>query len=62
MSFLSSGVDQRNGLYTASISLPELKANDLAGPFLHITLAFSPHKTRDSGIGIGWNLQLSQSD
>ncbi|WP_395514960.1 RHS repeat-associated core domain-containing protein, partial [Pseudomonas syringae group genomosp. 7] len=62
MSFLSSGVDPRTGLYTASISLPELKANDLAGPFVPITLAFSPLNTRDSGYGFGWNLQLSQYD
>ncbi|POP94095.1 hypothetical protein CXB40_27785, partial [Pseudomonas syringae pv. avii] len=62
MSFLNSGVDPRTGLYTASISLPELKANDLAGPLVPIALAFSPLNTQDSGYGFGWNLQLSQFD
>jgi len=60
MSFLQSGVDPRTGLYTVSISLPELKTDDLAGPVIPLALSFSPLNTLDTGFGLGWNLQLSQ--
>lgn len=60
MSFINGGVDPRTGLYTLSVALPELKTNDLAGPVLPLALAFSPLNTRDTGYGLGWNLQLTQ--
>jgi len=60
MSFLNSGVDPRTGLYTVSISLPELKTDDLAGPVIPLGLSFSPLNTQDSGYGLGWDLPLSQ--
>ncbi|WP_460418485.1 RHS repeat domain-containing protein [Pseudomonas sp. microsymbiont 2] len=60
MSYLQGGVDPRTGLYTLSIRLPEVKANDLQGPPLQLALTFSPLNTVDSGYGKGWNLLLSQ--
>ena len=60
LSFLATGVDPRTGLYTASISLPELQTNDLRGPGIPLQLGFSPLNTTDSGFGRGWSLQLSQ--
>jgi RHS repeat-associated protein len=62
LSFIQTGVDPRTGQYTCAISLPELKANDLCGPVVPLSLAFNPLNTRDSGYGKGWNLQLSQFD
>ncbi|MDH0305383.1 sugar-binding protein, partial [Pseudomonas sp. GD04091] len=60
MSYLQGGVDPRTGLYTVTIRLPEVKANDLQGPPLQLALTFSPLNTVDSGYGKGWNLLLSQ--
>ncbi|WP_109513634.1 RHS repeat domain-containing protein [Pseudomonas ovata] len=60
MSFLSNGVDPRTGQYTVSISLPEVKANALRGPGLPLVLSYNPLNTVDSGLGLGWSLQLSQ--
>ena len=60
MSFLQNGVDPRTGQYTMSISLPDVKTNDLRGPGVPLTLAYNPLNTQDSGFGLGWNLQLSQ--
>ncbi|MCO8160812.1 sugar-binding protein [Pseudomonas sp. 21LCFQ010] len=60
MSFINGGVDPRTGLYTLSISLPELQSDELAGPALPLTLVFNPLNNQDSGYGHGWNLQLSQ--
>jgi hypothetical protein len=60
MSSMKNGVDPRTGLYTVSISLPEIQANDLRGPGFGLALAYSPLNTQDSGYGFGWNLQLSQ--
>ncbi|MNH78521.1 RHS Repeat protein [compost metagenome] len=60
MSFLQSGVDPRTGQYTVSISLPDVKTNDLRGPGVPLVLTYNPLNTLDSGFGRGWNLQLSQ--
>lgn len=60
ISFLQGGVDPRTGQYTLSISLPDVKTNDLRGPGVPLTLAYNPLNTEDSGFGFGWNLQLSQ--
>lgn len=60
MSCLKSGVDPRTGLYNVSINLPEIPGNDLRGPGLGLSLAYSPLNTLDSGYGLGWSLQLSQ--
>jgi len=60
MSSMENGVDPRTGLYTVSISFPELQTNDLRGPGFGLALAYSPLNTVDSGYGMGWNLQLSQ--
>lgn len=62
MSYLQGGVDPRTGQYTVSLSLPELKANGLAGPIVPLTLSFNPLNLRDSGFGAGWSLQLSEFD
>ena len=32
MSSMENGVDPRTGLYTVSVSLPEIQTNDLRGP------------------------------
>ena len=60
MSFIEGQVDPRTGLYTCSIKLPELLANQLCGPVVPLHLNFNPLNGADSGFGKGWNLQLSQ--
>ncbi|MBV4496811.1 sugar-binding protein [Pseudomonas sp. SWRI12] len=60
MSFIQTGVDPRTGLYTVSLSLPDLFSNDLRGPSLPLALNYNPLNTNDSGFGKGWNLALSQ--
>jgi RHS repeat-associated protein len=57
---MKNGVDPRTGLYTVSVSLPEIQTNDLRGPGFNLALAYSPLNTQDSGYGYGWDLQLSQ--
>ncbi|GLO26697.1 hypothetical protein [Pseudomonas putida] len=58
-SFMQSSVDPRTGLYTLSIDLPALNANDLCGPDLPLQLNFSPMSNENYGFGIGWRLKLS---
>lgn len=58
-SFMQSSVDPRTGLYTLSIALPALNANDLCGPDLPLQLSFNPMSNDNNGFGIGWNLKLS---
>lgn len=60
MSYLQGGVDPRTGQYSVSINLPELKANNLAGPVVPLMLVFNPLNLRDSGFGQGWSLQLTE--
>ena len=60
LSFVQSGVDSRTGLYTVSISLPEVKTNNLCGPVVPLTLAFNPLSTVDNGYGEGWGLAMSE--
>ncbi|GAB7529469.1 RHS repeat-associated core domain-containing protein [Pseudomonas sp. 3A(2025)] len=60
MSFLKNGVDPRTGQYTVSITLPDVKTNDLRGPGVPLALVYNPLNTVDSGLGLGWSLQLSQ--
>ncbi|RKP45159.1 RHS repeat domain-containing protein [Trinickia fusca] len=62
LSFVETGVDPRTGLYTVSLSLPQVMANGLAGPALPASLAFNPMQPDDCGFGIGWSLRLSSYD
>ncbi|RQR56718.1 hypothetical protein DIE19_22995 [Burkholderia sp. Bp9126] len=62
LSFVDAGVDPRTGLYTFSIALPNVMANDLTGPALPLSLAFNPLQTDDHGFGVGWSLRVSQYD
>ncbi|WP_201188770.1 RHS repeat domain-containing protein [Pseudomonas fluorescens] len=62
LSFIQSGVDPRTGQYTINMTLPEIKANDLSGPIVPLTLNFNPLNQTNSGFGIGWELRLSQYD
>lgn len=62
LSFVETGVDPRTGLYTVSVSLPDLPTNGLTGPVAPIGLAFSPMQPDDRGIGIGWSLRMSAYD
>ena len=59
-SFVQSGVDQRTGLYTVSLSFPEVKSCDLSGPAVPLSLGYSPINTVDGGYGKGWRLGLTQ--
>ncbi|MCK8659425.1 sugar-binding protein, partial [Pseudomonas umsongensis] len=60
LSYVNTGTDPRTGLYTCTISLPALKTNFLIGPEVPLQLRFSPLNHTDSGLGLGWDLQLSQ--
>lgn len=62
LSFVETGVDPRTGLYTVSLSLPQVMANGLAGPALPASLAFNPMQPDDCGFGIGWSLRSSSYD
>lgn len=58
-SFMQSSVDPRTGLYTLSIALPALNANDQCGPDLPLQLNFNPMSNDNNGFGMGWSLKLS---
>jgi hypothetical protein len=60
LSFVQSGVDARTGMYTVSLSLPEVKTCDLSGPAIPLVLNFNPLNEADSGFGLGWDLALTQ--
>ncbi|QPC85597.1 hypothetical protein GA830_01710 [Mesorhizobium sp. NBSH29] len=60
LSFVQQGVDPRTGQYTVQLSLPDLLANDLAGPSLPLSLSFNPLNAVDRGFGLGFGLALSQ--
>ncbi|WP_338473798.1 RHS repeat-associated core domain-containing protein [Pseudomonas sp. MS646] len=60
LSFVRSGVDARTGLYTVSLSLPEVKTCELSGPVIPLSLNFNPLNTTDAGFGVGWELALTQ--
>lgn len=60
LSFVQSGVDARTGMYTVSLSLPEVKTCELSGPVVPLTLNFNPLNTTDSGFGLGWEMGLTQ--
>ncbi|WP_434672598.1 RHS repeat domain-containing protein [Pseudomonas sp. R1-15] len=60
LSFVQSGVDARTGMYTVSLSLPEVKTCDLSGPAIPLVLNFNPLNEVDSGFGLGWDLALTQ--
>lgn len=60
LSFVQSGVDARTGMYTVSLSLPEVKTCELSGPVVPLSLNFNPLNTVDGGFGVGWELALTQ--
>jgi len=62
LSFITSGVDPRTGVYTCNIAFSQVLANDLGGPAVPLVLAYSPLQTKDVGFGTGWSLQLSTYD
>lgn len=63
LSHVSTGVDPRTGQFTLGCSLPELHANDLAGPVIKLSLQFSPLGShRNSGFGLGWTPSFSLLD
>ena len=59
-SFVQPGVDSRTGLYTVSLSFPEVKTCDLSGPVIPLNLNYSPINTVNNGYGTGWSLALTQ--
>ena len=60
ISYLEHQVDPRTGQYTASISIPDINANQLCGPTLPLSLTFNPLNRLNQGFGPGWSWQLSQ--
>ncbi|MFK3776511.1 hypothetical protein [Pseudomonas sp. NPDC089406] len=61
LSAVQSAVDPRTGQFNLLISIPLGSANDLAGPSLPFTLAFSSlgsHQNR--GFGLGWSLLVTE--
>jgi RHS repeat-associated protein len=60
--FVAGGVDARTGMYTFSLSLGELMAGGMNGPFMPIQLQYSSINTADSGFGTGWHLALTRYD
>jgi hypothetical protein len=63
MDFIKTGVDARTGQFTIAFQLPLMPANQLAGPSISPTLAFSVmSSSRNRGFGLGWSLDLSELD
>jgi RHS repeat-associated protein len=62
MSAVTSGVDPRTGMYSSSISLPVVAANNLCGPNVQLGLSFSPLNPVNAGFGIGWSLTTTRYD
>ncbi|MFG3449361.1 RHS repeat domain-containing protein [Stenotrophomonas sp. NPDC047960] len=59
-SYFDHGVDPRTGLYTLSLSVPELKCNGLTGPTFPLSITFNPMNTMDEGFGVGWSMNLTE--
>ncbi|WP_338745090.1 hypothetical protein V3D52_22415 [Pseudomonas putida] len=56
-----TAVDNRTGQFSLAIALPLPPANQLCGPALSVTLAFSTlASSSNRGYGLGWNLGLSE--
>ncbi|MBV4530243.1 hypothetical protein HU719_002145 [Pseudomonas sp. SWRI107] len=63
LDFVKTGVDHRTGQFTLAIALPMPPANQLCGPSLTLSLAFSTLSSMSNrGYGFGWNLALSEID
>ncbi|MDR2309092.1 MAG: hypothetical protein LBE53_18125 [Paucimonas sp.] len=63
LDFMKTGVDNRTGQFTLAVALPLPPANQLSGPALSLTLAFSVLASRvNRGYGLGWSLGLSELD
>lgn len=61
--FIKTGVDARTGQFTLAFQLPLIPANNMCGPSLAPTLAFSVMgSTQDKGFGLGWSLDLTELD
>lgn len=62
---MHGGVDQRTGVYTASLMIAHLKANGGAGPSLPLSLSYDPSNNINMGFGNGWGMawpRYQQSD
>jgi len=62
LSAAQGSVDPRTGLFNASLSLLNLRAGDLSGPALALTLGYSPLSPADDGFGRGFSLNLTRYD
>jgi len=63
LGFMKTGVDNRTGQFTLAVSLPLPPANQLSGPALSVTLAFSVlGSSINKGYGLGWTIGLSELD
>ena len=62
MSAVNTGVDPRTGMYSCSISLPGVAANNLCGPTVGLGLTFSPLNPVNIGFGVGWALTTTRYD
>jgi hypothetical protein len=49
-------------MYTCTISLPGVAANNLCGPTLSVAVAFSALNATNVGFGIGWSLTTTRYD
>jgi len=62
-SHVTTGVDPRTGQFTLALELPIGAANNLAGPSISASLAFSSLGSAiDRGFGRGWSLAMSELD
>lgn len=62
LSAVNTGVDPRTGMYSCSISLPGVAANNLCGPTIGLSLGFSALNPVDAGFGTGWSLATTRYD
>jgi RHS repeat-associated protein len=59
---VQGGVDPRTGLFNISLPLVNLRAGNLAGPVLALSLNYSPLSLRNEGFGKGFALNLTRYD
>lgn len=57
---ISTGVDERTGLFVISVLLDKVPSHDLMGPGFSPKLTFNPMNTRNAGFGVGWDWLMTR--
>ncbi|WP_146184758.1 RHS repeat domain-containing protein [Aeromonas sp. HMWF015] len=60
--FISADVNEKNGCFSFVAKLVEIKANNLAGPRMELSLQFAQYNNKDTGFGPGLSASLPYID